>query len=158
MKENADRERGRGREFAIRGLGLRVKEEGEQRDKQRTVRAITSLGLLSVVCFCSFSRGNTHCGSGGDAAPPPSLHRHLDGWKKSLAVIRGRPSVRLSVPLSSVWSGSSKTPLPLGCYTWMDRIDRASGVELCLPRPAGQRPCVDRPGRHRRARGRQTGG
>ena len=145
------------REFAIRGLGLRVKEEGEQRDKQRTVRAITSLGLFSVVCFCSFSRGNTHCG-GGDATQhrlPTSTSRRLE---KSLAVIRGRPSVRLSVPLSPVWSGSSKTPLSLGCYTWMDRIDRASGVELCLPRPAGQRPCVDRPGRRRRARGRQTGG
>ena len=156
MKENADRERKRERKrvrnqrFGFEGQrggrAERQATDGQSNNKSRTL--LGGLFLFFLPRQHSLRRRST-------ASLPTSTSRRLE---KSLAVIRGRPSVRLSVPLSPVWSGSSKTPLSLGCYTWMDRIDRASGVELCLPRPAGQRPCVDRPGRRRRARGRQTGG
>ena len=125
-----ERKRVRNQRFGFEG------QKRRERHKQRTVRAITSLGLLSVVCFCSFSRGNTHCGGGGDAAPPPSLPpstspsaRRLE---KSLAVIRGRLSVCLSRcrPSGLAVQKLLSLSLPLSAVIpgWIGSTERASGV------------------------------
>ena len=116
------------RHFAIRGLvwGRKIKETNGQTDRAITIPGL-SLSLSLSRWFVSLLSPEATVTR---RPPPPStsplarspLRRRLE---KSLAVIRGRPSVRRSVrpsvPSPSVWSGSSKTPL--GCYTWMDRID-----------------------------------
>ena len=117
------RVRDRERQLARNQRFGRGSKRGDQRNGQRTVRAITSLAC-SVVCFCSFSRGNSDCdcrsAASIDISTQTTVGKKPRGNKRETVTPLRRPSLRPSVR-PSVWSGSSKTPL--GCYTWMDRID-----------------------------------
>ena len=142
------RQRKRKRQLAIRGrfggTSKRVSNgrrlNGQSNNKSRSRWFVSVLSPEATVT--------------AGAAQRRRLHRHLhsdDGWKKSLAVIRGRPSLLRRL----VWQfkNSSRSAVIPG---WIGRTP--VGAERVEWSCVGQRPCVDRPGGRRAAIGRVGAG